>query len=71
MTRRKRAVSAVRDLGVPAHVVLSTVAIWLVVGVPVALHFRSFDLPANYDLFVGWAAGGFASAFLYVLFACE
>lgn len=71
MKPRQRLAHTYRDVGVPSYVTLSALAVWLLVGVPIGLHFASTDISTTEAVFVGWAAGGFASAFLYILLACE
>ena len=71
MTPRQRALHAYRQADVPVHVAVATVAIWVLVALPVFLHLDAFDLPATYPVAIAWAVGGFAAAFFYFLTACE
>jgi|GEM_PF-6154542 len=71
MRPRARIARTYEDVGVPGYVTLFALATWLLVGVPIGLHFASFNMSVTEAVFVGWSAGGFASAFLYILLACE
>lgn len=71
MKPRKRLARTYRDVGVPGYVTLLALSAWVLVGLPIGLHFASFRIPTTEAVFVGWVAGGFASAFLYILLACE
>lgn len=71
MTPRERLAHTYRNTDVPGAVILGTLAVWLLVGVPVGLHFAATDLATTEVVFVGWVSGGFASAFLYILLACD
>ena len=71
MNPRQRAAHAYRAVDVPFWVILVTYGLWLVVGVVVALHYRSFDLPALEANLAGFVAGGFAAAGFYLLRACD
>lgn len=71
MRPRARLAHTYEDVGVPGYVTILALATWLLVGVPIGLHFASADISTTEAVFVGWAAGGFASAFLYILLACE
>lgn len=71
MRHRKRLTRTYRDIEVPIWVLLTTLWFWLVVGVAVALHFNSFDIPTDEANVAGFVSGGFIAAFFYLLMACE
>lgn len=71
MTRRKRAARLYRDVDVPLWIMFTTLWLWLVVGVAVALHFNSYEIPTNEANLAGFVSGGFVAAFFYLLLACD
>ena len=71
MTRRKRAARLYRDVDVPLWIVITTLWIWLVIGVAVALHFNSYEIPATEANLAGFVSGGFVASLFYLLLACD
>jgi len=60
-----------RDVDVPLWIVITTLWLWFVVGVAVALHFISYDIPVHEANLAGFTAGGFVAAMFYLLLACK